>query len=128
MRAQFFRLAHITHTMVHPFLGQVLIRQEWEVSIPDVGLNKTLRIRPTPRAANSKADNTLLGKDSFLPQKLFLKKRNPWESFFSCKTLFLSKINFFTRKKNSNKLCFFKTWILLIRTMEVLGSKLFFFF
>ena len=50
MRAQFFRLAHITHTMVHPFLGQVLIMQEWEVSLPDVGSNKTLRIglRPMP--------------------------------------------------------------------------------
>ena len=42
----------------YPSLGQVLIRQGWEASLPDVGLSKTLRIRPAPRAANSKEDNT----------------------------------------------------------------------
>ena len=99
MRAQFFRLAHITHTMVHHFLGQVLIRQEWEVSIPDVGLNKTLRIRPTPRAANSKADNTLLGKDSFLPQKLFLKKKTHENHSSLAKPYFFQKLIFSQEKK-----------------------------
>ena len=39
-------------------LGQVLIRQRWEVFLPYVGLSKTLKIRPTPRAANSEKDNT----------------------------------------------------------------------
>ena len=34
------------------------IRQGWEASLPDVGLSKTLRIRPAPHAANSKEDNT----------------------------------------------------------------------
>ena len=47
----------LTHTMVHPSLGQVLIRQRWEVSLPDVGLSKTLRIRPAPRATNSEEGN-----------------------------------------------------------------------
>ena len=30
----------------------------WEASLPDVGLSKTLRIRPAPRAANFEEDNT----------------------------------------------------------------------
>ena len=30
--------------MVHSFLGQRLIRHEWETSFSDVGLNKSLRI------------------------------------------------------------------------------------
>ena len=29
----------IIHTMVHPSLAQVLIRQEWEASLPNVGLS-----------------------------------------------------------------------------------------
>ena len=58
MRMQFLRLTHITHTMVHHSLGQVLIKQGWEASLPDVGLSKTLRIRLAPRAANSEEDNT----------------------------------------------------------------------
>ena len=85
--------------MVHPFLGQVLIRQEWEVSLPDVGLNKTLRIRPTPRAANSKAENTLLGKDSFLPQKLFLKKKTHENHSSLAKPYFFQKLIFSQEKK-----------------------------
>ena len=43
--------------MVPPSLGQVLIRQGWEASLPDVGLSKTLRIRLAPRAANFEEDN-----------------------------------------------------------------------
>ena len=42
----------------HASLGQVLIRQEWEASLSDIGLSKILRIKPTPYAANSKKDNT----------------------------------------------------------------------
>ena len=42
----------------YPSLGQVLIRQGYEASLPDVGLSKTLRIRPMPRAANSEENNT----------------------------------------------------------------------
>ena len=45
-------------TMVHHSLSSVLIRQGWKVSLLDVGLSKTLRIRPTPCAANSEEDNT----------------------------------------------------------------------
>ena len=45
-------------TMVHHSLSSVLTRQGWKVSLLDVGLSKTLRIRPTPCAANSEEDNT----------------------------------------------------------------------
>ena len=56
--------------MVYPSLGQVLIRQGLEASLSDVGLSKTLRIRPTPRAANSEKDNNCLGfKTKFPPTK-----------------------------------------------------------
>ena len=59
--------SHITHTMVHSSLGQVLIRQGWKASLPDVGLSKTLRIRPTPCATNSKENNTWLGFETKFP-------------------------------------------------------------
>ena len=59
--------SHITHTMVHSSLGQVLIRQGWEASLPDVGLSKTLRIRPMPHATNSKENNTWLGFETKFP-------------------------------------------------------------
>ena len=58
MRMQFLRLTHITHTMVHHSLGQVLIRQGWEAFLPTVGLSKILRIRLVPRATNSEENNT----------------------------------------------------------------------
>ena len=44
-----FVLPTITHTMVHPFLGQVLIRQGWEAFLPNVGLNKFVRVTSIPR-------------------------------------------------------------------------------
>ena len=47
-----------SYTMVHPYLGQVLIRQGWEASLPDMELSKTLRIKLAPHAANSEEDNT----------------------------------------------------------------------
>ena len=34
----------ITHTMVHPSLGQVLIKQGWKASLPDMRLNKFVRV------------------------------------------------------------------------------------
>jgi len=57
MHAQFLRLAHITHTMVHHFLGQVLKRQGWEASLPDVGINKFVRVTSAPQPI-AKANNT----------------------------------------------------------------------
>ena len=68
MCVKFLRLAHIRHTMLHPSLGQVLIRQGWKASLPDVGLNKSIRMTSAPQPI-PKADNTRLGNDSFLPQK-----------------------------------------------------------
>ena len=47
----------ITHTMVHLFLGQVLIRQGYEASLPVVRLNKFVRVvsipQPIPKANNT---------------------------------------------------------------------------
>ena len=57
----------ITHTMVHPSLGQVLIRQGGEASLPNVGLNKFVRVASASQLI-PKTNNTLLGKNSFLPQ------------------------------------------------------------
>ena len=54
---RFVPLTKITYTMVHPSLGQVLIRQGWEVSFPNVGLNKFVRVASTPRPI-PKANNT----------------------------------------------------------------------
>ena len=66
-----------SYTMVHPYLGQVLIRQGWEASLPDMELSKTLRIRPAPHAANSEEDNTWLGfKTKFPPTTTLLNKIN----------------------------------------------------
>ena len=60
-------LAHmITHTMIHPSLGQVLIRQGWKASLLDVRLNKFVRVASAPWPI-PKANNTWLGKYSFLP-------------------------------------------------------------
>ena len=41
---EFANLNLITHTTVHPSLGQRLIRQGWEASVPDVGLSKFMRV------------------------------------------------------------------------------------
>ena len=49
----------MTHTMVHLSLGQVLIRQGCEASLPNVGLNKFVRVALTPQSI-PKADNSLL--------------------------------------------------------------------
>ena len=46
---KFLRLALITHTMVHNSLSQVLIRQEWEASLLNVGLNKFVGVASAPR-------------------------------------------------------------------------------
>ena len=35
----------ITHTTIHPSLGQRLIKQGWEASLLDVGLSKFVRVR-----------------------------------------------------------------------------------
>ena len=35
--------------MVYSSLGQVLIRQRWEASLLDVGLNKFVRVASAPR-------------------------------------------------------------------------------
>ena len=64
---------YITHIMIHHSLGQVLIRQGWEASLPDVGLNKFVRVASAPRPI-PKANNTWLEKDSFLSQSLFCFK------------------------------------------------------
>ena len=58
----------ITHTMIYPSLGQVLIRQGWEEFLLDMRLNKFVRVASIPRPI-PKANNTWFGKDSFLPQK-----------------------------------------------------------
>ena len=55
-----------THTMVHPSLGQVLIKQRWEASLL-MRLSKTLRIRPVPHAANSEENSTWLGFETKFP-------------------------------------------------------------
>ena len=34
--------------MVHSSLGQVFIRQRWEASLPDMGLNKFVRVASAP--------------------------------------------------------------------------------
>ena len=49
VQQQFSRLALITHIMVHPSLGQVLIRQGWEASLPDMELNKFMRVASAHR-------------------------------------------------------------------------------
>ena len=49
----------MTHTMVQLSLGQVLIRQGCEASLPNVGLNKSVRVALTPQSI-PKADNSLL--------------------------------------------------------------------
>ena len=46
----------------------MLIRQGWEAFLPDMGLNKFVRVTSAPRPI-PKANYTWLGKDSFLPQK-----------------------------------------------------------
>ena len=45
----------ITHTMVHPSLSQVLIRQGWEASFIDVGLSKSVRVGARVDPAHPKA-------------------------------------------------------------------------
>ena len=57
IRERFVPLTKITYTMVHPSLGQVLIRQGWEVSFPNVGLNKFVSVASTPWPI-PKANNT----------------------------------------------------------------------
>ena len=76
--------------MIYPSLGQVLIRQGWEASLPNVGLSKTLRIRPAPCVANSEEGNTWLGfKTKFPPTKRCLSgfKGKPPPSPFWFKAL-----------------------------------------
>ena len=53
--------------MVHHSLGQVLIRQEWKAFLPNMGLNKFVRVTSAPRPI-PKADNSFLGRGSSLPQ------------------------------------------------------------
>ena len=48
----------ITYTMVHPSLGQVLIRQGCEVSFLDVGLSKSVQVGARVDLAYPKANNT----------------------------------------------------------------------
>ena len=57
------------HTTVHHSLVQVLIRQGWEASLPDVGLSKFVWVDVRADPIYPKANNTWLGKDLFLPQK-----------------------------------------------------------
>ena len=85
-------LLNPTHIMVHPSLGQVLIRQGWEASLPDMGLNKFVRVASPPRPI-PKANNTWLGKDSFLPQKCVFwgLRGNPHLPPFAFIALSLSK-------------------------------------
>ena len=86
-------LLNPTHIMVHPSLGQVLIRQGWEASLPDVELNKFVKVASAPRPI-PKANNTWLGKDSFLPQKCVFwgLRGNPHLPPFAFIVLSLSKI------------------------------------
>ena len=51
----------ITHTTVHPSLGQRFIRQGWEASLLDVGLNKFVQVGCRSILAHPKANNTWLG-------------------------------------------------------------------
>ena len=44
----------ITHTTVHPSLGQELIRSGWEASLFDVGLSKSLQVGARVDPAHSK--------------------------------------------------------------------------
>ena len=44
--------------MVHNFLDQMLMRQGWEVSLPNVGLSKFVRVGARVDPAHPKADNT----------------------------------------------------------------------
>ena len=48
---------YLISTMVHPSLGQVLIRQGCEASLPNVGLNKFVRVAFAPPPI-LKANNT----------------------------------------------------------------------
>ena len=70
MRAQFLRLVHITHTMVHPSFGQMLIRQGWKTSLPAIGLSISMWVGARVDPTHPKANNTWLGlRLSFLSQK-----------------------------------------------------------
>ena len=53
--------------MIHHSLAQVLIRQEWKASLPDMGLNKFVRVTSAPRPI-PKADNSFLERGLSLPQ------------------------------------------------------------
>ena len=48
----------ITHTMLHYSLGQVLIRQGWEASLPNVGLSKSVQVGVRVDPTHPKEDNT----------------------------------------------------------------------
>ena len=66
---QGFAQSHIGErcvVVVHPSLGQRLMKQGWEVSLPDMGLSKTLR---TKAQNHFERGQFLLEVDSFLPQK-----------------------------------------------------------
>ena len=49
-----------THTTVYPSLGQRLIRQGWEVSLPNVGLSKFVWVEHKSILTHPKANNTWL--------------------------------------------------------------------
>ena len=52
-------LSHmITHTMVHPSLGQRLIKQGWKASLPDVRLSKFMRVGRRSILTHPKVNNT----------------------------------------------------------------------
>ena len=44
--------------MVHPSLGQVLIRQGWEASLPDVELSKSVQVGTRVDPTHPKVNNT----------------------------------------------------------------------
>ena len=58
MQCAVLRLAYmIIHIIVYLSLDQVLIRQRWEASLPDVGWNKFVRVASAPRSI-PKVNNT----------------------------------------------------------------------
>ena len=69
--------------MVHHSLGQVRIRQGWKASLPDMGLNKFVRVTSAPQPI-PKADNSFLGRGSS-PPTIYITKIKTNRILFSKK-------------------------------------------
>ena len=79
--------------MVHSFLGQRLIRHKWEVSLPDVGLSKSLRTKAQHHF--QKAQYLIEGRDAIPPTMMFIKMylfvflRKNWDVLLYDQNVFL---------------------------------------